>query len=74
MSDGANASAKLSTSIPDASVLTDLVGQLKNGVGGVKAPDIPTDKIQESHRWAQHPTPRHVELAYGHSIGRQKPD
>lgn len=46
MSDGANASAKLSASFPEPSVLTDLVGQLKNGVGGVKAPDIPTDKIQ----------------------------
>ncbi len=46
MSAGADASAKLSTRFPDASVLTDLVGQLKNGVGGVKGPDLPTDKIQ----------------------------
>ena len=46
MSDGANTSAKLSDRFPDASVLTDLVGQLKDGMAAVKTPELPGDKVQ----------------------------
>jgi len=45
MSDG-TASVGLSGRFPAASVLTDLVDQLKSGVGDVKAPGLPLDKIQ----------------------------
>jgi hypothetical protein len=42
----ADASVKLSERFPDSSVLTDLLGQLKDNVGGVKAPGMPDGQIQ----------------------------
>jgi hypothetical protein len=41
----ADASVKLSERFPDSSVLTELAGQLKDGVGGIKPPSFATDKI-----------------------------
>ena len=46
MGDGAGASVKLSARFPQPSALTDLFGQLKGEVSGVKAPDLAGDKIQ----------------------------
>jgi hypothetical protein len=39
--------ASLSSRFPDASVLTDLVDQLKSNMGGVQSPDIPGGPIQD---------------------------
>jgi len=57
MSDGTSGSAKLSDSFPQPSVLTGLVGQLKDGMGGVKAPGMPEDKIQSLSAGFQLPIP-----------------
>jgi hypothetical protein len=42
----ASASAKLSERFPQSSVLTDLVGQLKDRVSGLKSPEMPGDMVQ----------------------------
>jgi hypothetical protein len=57
MAAGADVSPKLSERFPDSSVLTGLLGQLKDGMGGVKAPDIPGDGIQSLTTALQLPIP-----------------
>ena len=57
MSDGAAASPKLTDRFPQASVLTDLTGKLKDGMGGVKAPGMPGDQIQNLSSSLQLPIP-----------------
>lgn len=47
----------LTDSLPQSSVLTGLVGQLKDGMSGVKPPDMPADKIQTASDGLQLPIP-----------------